>query len=37
MNDPTANLISELRRGALVLSVLSQLQEPATATRSKNG
>ncbi len=29
MNDPTANLISELRRGALVLSVLSQLQEPA--------
>lgn len=29
MNDPTQNLISELRRGALVLSVLSQLQEPA--------
>lgn len=29
MNDPTQNLISELRRGTLVLSVLSQLQEQA--------
>jgi len=29
MNDPTPNLISELRRGTLVLGVLSQLQEPA--------
>ncbi|MBN2005537.1 MAG: helix-turn-helix transcriptional regulator [Anaerolineae bacterium] len=28
MNDPTPNLISELRRGALALSVLSQLREP---------
>lgn len=29
MNDITQNLISELRRGTLVLGVLSQLQEPA--------
>ena len=27
MADPTQNLISELRRGTLVLSVLSQLDE----------
>ena len=27
MNDPTQNLISELRRGTLVLTVLSQLGE----------
>ena len=29
MNNPTQNLISELRRGTLVLSVLSQLGEQA--------